>query len=38
LPVERLLSGTRPLDEINAALDDLASGAAIRQILLPQGA
>lgn len=38
LPVERLLSGTRPLAEINAALDDLASGAAIRQILLPQGA
>jgi Zn-dependent alcohol dehydrogenase len=35
LPVERLLSGTRPLSEINAALDDLASGAAIRQILLP---
>ena len=35
LPVERLLSGVRPLAEINAALDDLASGAAIRQILLP---
>lgn len=35
LPVERLLSDTRPLAEINAALDDLASGAAIRQILLP---
>ena len=35
LPVERLLSGTRPLTEINAALDDLASGAAIRQILIP---
>ena len=35
LPVERLLSGTRPLAEINAALDDLASGAAIRQILIP---
>ena len=35
LPVERLLSGTRPLAEINAALDDLASGASIRQILLP---
>lgn len=34
LPVERLLSATRPLAEINAALDDLASGAAIRQILL----
>ncbi len=35
LPVERLLSGSRPLAEINAALDDLASGAAIRQILIP---
>ncbi|KPF64159.1 alcohol dehydrogenase [alpha proteobacterium AAP81b] len=35
LPVERLLSAVRPLAEINAALDDLASGAAIRQILLP---
>jgi len=35
LPVERLLPGTRPLAEINAALDDLASGSAIRQILLP---
>ncbi|GGE12963.1 putative alcohol dehydrogenase, zinc-containing [Polymorphobacter glacialis] len=35
LPVERLLSGTRPLAEINIALDDLAAGKAIRQILLP---
>lgn len=35
LPVERLLSAVRPMTEINAALDDLASGAAIRQILLP---
>ncbi len=35
LPVERLLSATRPMSEINAALDDLASGAAIRQILIP---
>jgi alcohol dehydrogenase len=35
LPVERLLSGVRPLSEINAALDDLAAGKAIRQILLP---
>lgn len=35
LPVERLLSGIRPLAEINAALDDLAAGRAIRQILLP---
>jgi Zn-dependent alcohol dehydrogenase len=36
LPVERLLSGVRPMAEINTALDDLASGAAIRQILLPE--
>ena len=35
LPVDRLLSGARPLSEINAAMDDLASGRAIRQILLP---
>ena len=35
LPVERLLSGVRPLSEINMALDDLATGQAIRQILLP---
>lgn len=35
LPVERLLSGTRPLAEINAALDDLAGGRAVREILLP---
>lgn len=36
LPVERLLSGVRPLGEINDALDDLAAGKAIRQILLPE--
>lgn len=35
LPVERLLSGIRPLAEINEALDALASGQAIRQILIP---
>ena len=35
LPVERLLSGVRPLAEINEALDALASGQAVRQILLP---
>ena len=35
LPVERLLTATRPLAEINAALDDLASGAAVRQVMLP---
>lgn len=35
LPVHRLLSGIRPLAEINDALDALASGQAIRQILIP---
>ncbi len=35
LPVERLLTATRPLAEINAALDDLARGDAIRQVMLP---
>jgi alcohol dehydrogenase len=35
LPVERLLSGVRPMAEINEALDALASGQAIRQILIP---
>ncbi|MEY4850314.1 MAG: hypothetical protein RLZZ331_1318 [Pseudomonadota bacterium] len=35
LPVERLLSGVRPMAEINDALDALASGQAIRQILIP---
>jgi len=35
LPVEVLLTATRPLAEINAALDDLASGAAVRQVMIP---
>ncbi len=35
LPVERLLTATRPLAEINAALDDLAGGGAIRQVMIP---
>jgi alcohol dehydrogenase len=35
LPVERLLTGVRPLAEINEALDALASGQAVRQILIP---
>jgi alcohol dehydrogenase len=35
MPVERLLSCVRPMAEINAAMDDLASGAAVRQVLLP---
>lgn len=35
LPVERLLSGVMPMAQINTALDALASGQAIRQILVP---
>jgi alcohol dehydrogenase len=35
LPVERLLTSTSPLSDINRLLDELASGAAIRQIVLP---
>lgn len=35
LPVELLHSDTRPLADINQALDDLASGHAVRQILTP---
>ncbi len=38
LPVERLLSATRPLAEINAAFDDLAAGTAIRQVMIPDPA
>lgn len=33
LPVERLVSGTIPLSDINVGLDELASGRAIRQII-----
>lgn len=36
LPVEKLHSGSLPLSGINEAFERLASGAAIRQILLPQ--
>jgi alcohol dehydrogenase len=36
LPVEKLHSGSLPLSKINEAFERLASGAAIRQILLPQ--
>jgi len=36
LPVEKLHTGTLPLSQINEAFEQLASGAAIRQILLPQ--
>jgi Zn-dependent alcohol dehydrogenase len=35
LPVDRLLSGVMPLADINIALDALASGQAVRQILIP---
>lgn len=35
LPVDRLLTSVSPLADINRLLDELASGAAIRQIVLP---
>ncbi|PXA99306.1 alcohol dehydrogenase [Nostoc sp. 3335mG] len=35
LPVERLLTSVRPLGEINALLDELADGKAIRQVMVP---
>jgi len=35
LPVERLISGHRPLDEINEAMEALADGTALRQIIHP---
>lgn len=35
LPLERLHTHTRPLDEINTAFDVLADGDAIRQIIQP---
>jgi alcohol dehydrogenase len=37
LPVERLHTDTRPLTEVNAALDQLADGVGVRQVLLPRG-
>lgn len=37
LPVERLHTATRPLAELNRALDQLADGEGVRQILLPSG-
>jgi alcohol dehydrogenase len=37
LPVERLQSAALPLDRINEAFEALAAGAAVRQVLLPQG-
>lgn len=35
LPVERLISDRLPLSEINLALERLADGSAVRQILIP---
>lgn len=35
LPVDRLLSSVRPLDEINETLDDLHAGRVVRQVLVP---
>lgn len=35
LPVERLISAHRPLEEINDALESLAEGTALRQIIHP---
>ena len=34
LPVERLVSGTLALEDINAAMDALADGRAVRQVIL----
>jgi Zn-dependent alcohol dehydrogenase len=36
LPVERLHTGTLPLEQVNEAMDALAQGAVVRQILRPQ--
>ncbi len=35
LPVERLITSVSPLSEINVLMDRLASGAAIRQVVVP---
>ncbi|GAB5601658.1 zinc-dependent alcohol dehydrogenase family protein [Thermus sp. FJN-A] len=35
LPVERLLTGTLPLEAINEGFDRLAQGEAVRQIVIP---
>jgi len=35
LPVERLLSSVSPLSDINHLLDELASGAVLRQVVRP---
>ena len=34
LPVDRLLTATVGLDDLNQAFDDLAAGTSIRQVLL----
>jgi len=35
MPVEKLLTSVSPLSEINALFDELASGTAIRQVVVP---
>jgi len=37
LPIEHLVSGTAGLDGLNAAMDALASGNALRTVILPHG-
>ena len=37
MPVDRLQSATLPLEKINDAFEALAAGAAVRQVLLPNG-
>ncbi len=37
LPVQKLISGTIPLEEINAGFDRLASGSVLRQVMRPNG-
>ena len=35
LPIEKLLTSVGPLEEINESMDKLASGEAIRQVIVP---
>lgn len=37
MPVDRLQSASMPLEKINDAFESLATGAAVRQVLLPNG-
>ena len=37
LPVQKLISGTIALDDINAGFDRLASGSVLRQVMRPNG-